>query len=242
MDLAERAYRGLFPQRKLRQRLEVKYSGHLKYFNANVTSTPTTITFKLSKDFLEVDDELRIGVMQHLLGKLFRRKGVKPQKTLEMDLYERFLKNIGEYKTAGGGAIEDDELRESFERINKEYFHDFVIQPTIRWGGNSKSHLGHYAFSDDTVTISNALRGAGEYLDYVLYHELLHKKHKFEHKGGRTHSHTPAFRKDERLFKMSNGQEPEKALTTFLRGLKVTKKTQPKRKTKSPIRKLLDFF
>ncbi|MBR9692917.1 M48 family metallopeptidase [Candidatus Woesearchaeota archaeon] len=77
--------------------------------------------------------------------------------------------------------------------------------------------LGHYEYATDTISISTALKEAPELLDYVLYHEMLHKKHKFtESKGGNTRSHTKAFRDEEKKYRLADGGEPEKRLATFL--------------------------
>ncbi|MBR9702844.1 M48 family metallopeptidase [Candidatus Woesearchaeota archaeon] len=163
-----------------------------------------------------------------------------------MDLYHTFLKKLGDYQTGSGGHIADEELQVSFDKVNAEYFDDYMLAPNITWGGDSIQHLGHYSFTDDTITMSKSMSGAGELLDYVMYHELLHKKHKFEHKNGRTRSHTKAFRTDERKFKINNGEEAEKALTKYLQGLgrRPRKKSVRKNKirNKSAIQKILDFF
>jgi hypothetical protein len=49
-----------------------------------------------------------------------------------------------------------------------------------------------------------------------MYHEMLHKKHKFScSAGGRTHSHTKAFKDEEKLFRPADVEE---RLHRFLRG------------------------
>ena len=243
--LGVEAYEGLY-HKTPRKKMVVEYSGRFRDFGANITSNTYTnsIVFRLSKEFLELGDEIQIGVMQHLLCKLYKSK---KKQTLEMDLYNSFLKKVGEYESAGGGEIEDAELQAAFEKINVTYFDNYMLQPTIKWKGNSCSHLGLYSFSNDTVTISNALRGAGEVMEYVLYHELLHKKHKFDHKNGRTHSHTPAFRKDERKFVMSDGSDPEKTLHAYCNTkarerMRAPRKKAVSKKPKTIVGKLLDYF
>jgi hypothetical protein len=37
-------------------------------------------------------------------------------------------------------------------------------------------------------------------VDFIVYHELLHKKHGLRWSGSRAHAHTPEFRRDERRF------------------------------------------
>lgn len=224
LELGIRAYEELF-HKMPRKKVSVKYSGRFRDYGANITISPTEIRFGLSKEFLETSDETQIGVMQYLLCKLYKSK----RRTIEMDLYDSFLKNIGEWTHKG--EIEDEELRKSFERVNREYFDNYMTTPKISWGRESRTRLGYYSYSTDSITLSTILKGAGDLLDYVMYHELLHKKHKFSMKGNRAHSHTPAFKRDEKKFRMTDGTEPEKALTEYLRS-----KAKP-----SLLKKLLDF-
>lgn len=237
INLAEKAYQDLY-NKLPNKKLELIYSGRLKDYNAHIIST-NTIKLKLSKKFQELDEEIQMGVIQHLLTKLYKTK----KTTLYIDLYNKFLKNLGEYETAGGGKTEDQELQDSFDRVNKKYFNNFIIMPNIHWGGNSKSRLGYYEFSTDRITLSTVLKNSEEFLDYVLYHELLHKIHKFQHKNGRTHSHTKEFRADEKKFVMQSGEDPEKALHKFLRSKIQKKRIKNQEKTKRTfVKKLLDFF
>ena len=231
MELAVQAYEGLFGKTP-RKKMTIKYSGRFREYGANVSATFTTIEFRLSKEFLETSNEIQIGVMQYLLSKLYKSK----KRTMEMDLYDSFLKNIGEWESASTKNIEDEELEESFNRVNERYFNNYMTAPHIKWGRESKSRLGYYAYATDTVTLSTILQGAGDILDYVMYHELLHKKHKYEVKGNRTHSHTPAFRRDERKFKMSDDSDPEKALHKYLVDIAKTR-----RRSKSFVERMLDF-
>jgi len=82
------------------------------------------------------------------------------------------------------------------------------------WGGYTKTQLGHYTYANNTVSISRVLEENDELLDFVVYHELLHKKHKFKHKGTRSISHTAEFRADEKKFSDKNMDEE---LRKFLR-------------------------
>jgi len=53
------------------------------------------------------------------------------------------------------------------------------------------------------------------FLDLVMHHELLHKKHKFKSKNGRSLYHSPQFKKEEKQFE--NFEEVEKQLQSYLR-------------------------
>ena len=63
--------------------------------------------------------------------------------------------------------------------------------------------FGHYRQHRDTVMLSVSLDTEGvpaHVVDFVMYHELLHKRHGAILVNGRRLVHTPAFRADERLF------------------------------------------
>jgi hypothetical protein len=68
--------------------------------------------------------------------------------------------------------------------------------------------------------ISSAMKDDEHLLDYIMHHEMLHKKHKFNHSVSRTHSHTPAFRADEAKF---NDKMAEAKLKAYLRQRKPIK-------------------
>jgi hypothetical protein len=51
-------------------------------------------------------------------------------------------------------------------------------------------------------------------LDYVMYHEMLHKKFKYRNTGRRTIHHSRQFREEEKKFKEPN---VEKRLKDFLK-------------------------
>jgi len=94
----------------------------------------------------------------------------------------------------------DPILEKSFDRVNYKYFKGFLDKTNLKWGSNSLSKLGSYEYGSDTIVISKVLGGDYELLDYVMYHEMLHKKHKFTKNKSRSYHHTAAFKKDERAF------------------------------------------
>jgi len=215
--LAERAFRKLYPDRRLRKRLVLRYSARFSDYNANVSDragswgAPGIITFSLSKKFKDTSPEIQLGVMQHLLNKLNKTK----IDTIEIRLYNTFIKKLADYV---GTDDVNPELKRRFDQLNQAYFDGYMLTPNLRWGNETLTKLGHYEYATDTISISTALRGEPELLDYVLYHEMLHKKHKFsESAGGFTRSHTKAFRDEERQFRMRDGSNPEKRLVAYLR-------------------------
>ena len=209
MNLAELAFYELFGGRKSERSLRVRYSAAFKSYNANVKYTRDWMEFKLSSEWEPISDEIKIGLIQSLMVKVFREK---VKKTINMDLYENFIKGIGEYRPA---TKIDPFLQESFNRVNEKYFSNWLEPANLVWGGHSFTKLGTYTYADNTITISKALADSQELLDYVMYHEMLHKKHKYKTSdGGRSHHHTAEFRREEARFDLPDAEEE---LTRYLR-------------------------
>ncbi len=213
MNLVEKAFNMLYPDKNFDYGVSLKYSGRFKAYNANASLCGKKLAFNLSKKWKEVSDEdIKIGLIQSLLLRLF--KGNK--KTINIDLYNIFIKklhlSIPKTKT-------DPVLEESFNRVNDQYFYGIIERPNLKWGSKSLATLGSYEYQTDTIKMSSIFRGAPlVLLDYVMYHEMLHKKHKFDVKGRRSYHHTSRFKKEEKKFE---GQERvEKELKKFCRKYK----------------------
>jgi hypothetical protein len=209
--LAQDAFRELFPERVENREILIRYSSKFRSFNANVRYTSRQIVFSLSREWLNLSDELKKGLVQHLLVKVYRTKDFT--KTMEMDLYEKFISNIGKYVKV---EESDPELEESFRKLNKEYFEDMLEKPNLVWGQDSFRKLGHYEYATNTIMISNIFKDEPEFIDYIMYHELLHKKvGRRITKGGRSVHHDSKFRKEEE--KYEDADEMESKLKAFIR-------------------------
>jgi predicted metal-dependent hydrolase len=217
MNLAERAFSELFPDKQIGKELKITYSRAFNKYNANVKYTPHSMTFKLSYEWKKVSDEIKTGLIQLLLLKVYKEK----KRTLNIDLYEKFIKSVGDYAHV---TETDLILEQSFKRINEKYFYGMLDQPNLRWGADSFSKLGSYEYGANMVTISNIFKGESkqeqELLDYIMYHELLHKKHKFHTKNGRSYHHTRHFRDKEKAFE---NPRIEEELKKFLAKKRVRK-------------------
>ena len=96
------------------------------------------------------------------------------------------------------------DLEASFSRVNQTYFDGTVERPHLTWNRTlTYRKLGHYQPNTDTVQVSLTLDNAAvpEFvLDYVMYHELLHKCLGIHYKNGRRVAHTSRFRTEEKKF------------------------------------------
>ncbi|MGH9752753.1 MAG: hypothetical protein ACREA2_08205 [Blastocatellia bacterium] len=106
------------------------------------------------------------------------------------------------------------ELNEIFARVNADYFSGLMAKPTLTWNRTLTARkFAHYQPSRDTVMISVTLDDPEVpvfVLDFVMYHELLHKKHGSIIVNGRRLSHSLAFRAEERRF--ARYQEAERLI------------------------------
>lgn len=96
------------------------------------------------------------------------------------------------------------DLAEVFDRVNRRYFSGTLHRPHLKWSRRSTFRkFGHYQYDTDTILISCSLdtdQVPDYVLDYLMFHELLHKEHGLRQIGTRSYAHTPAFRKAEEQF------------------------------------------
>jgi predicted SprT family Zn-dependent metalloprotease len=206
-DLIAKAHRGLYPEKDISFDGSLKYSRAFKGYNANVKYSSRMMEFKLSYSWKEIGDEIKIGLLQHLMNKAFRTSN----RTINIELYEIFLKKL---PALAPKRAADPLLAESFERINLEYFQGQIMMPNLVFAGKNFNTLGSYSYIDDTIKISSALKKEPMLLDYVMYHEMLHKKLKYYEAGKKTIHHSPEFRRLEKEFKMP---DVERRLNDFIR-------------------------
>ena len=207
-DIIKKAYHDLWPNKEFNYTWEIKYSNAFSAYNAKVSYTRTSFKFKLSNNWKEVSDDIKIGLIQTLLLKIFKETH---RNTTYVDLYNLFIKNVhvGIAKTDI-----DPTLEKSFDKVNDAYFNGMLEKTNLVWGNMNFSKLGTYEYGTDTITISKVLEKDESLLDYVMYHEMLHKKIKFDHKGVKHKHHSKEFREKEKNW---HDKDVEEKLKRFLR-------------------------
>lgn len=217
-ELIQEALKELYPEKASAYEFGLTYSGRFRSYNANVKYNRSKMEFYLSKHWRRISDEIKIGLLQSLMLKVFGREHAQTSSTLNLELYNTFLKNI---HLAIPKSNQDAVLKQSFDRVNNIYCNGLVDAPNLVWGQQSTRKLGSYEYGSDKIIISSVLRNASEeLLDYVMYHELLHKKHKFNCSSGRSYHHTALFKQDEAKFNNYNVMEAK------LRNFLITRKTR----------------
>lgn len=193
-DIIKEAFMLLYPCRKFNYRVSIIYSGKFDDYNANAKRAGDLMEFRLSRKWRDVSREIKIGLVQELMLGLLNDK----KDSMYIDLYNGFVKRL---HTVTPKTRSDPVLAGSFRRLNDKYFSGTIEQPNLEWGAASKRKLGSYNFKNDTITISRIFRDMEiVLLDFVMYHEMLHKKHKYTSKNGRNTYHDAVFRKKEKEF------------------------------------------
>jgi hypothetical protein len=164
-------------------------------------------TLSISEGFIRSSDDVLAAVLQSaLVGKteasnqIIRQFGMSEECSdvlLELDLVAQIAA-----ETAQGSCYNLDEL---FATIDRAYFGGQMLKPRLIWSGVLSSRkLGHYERTRDRVVMSQILdhrRIPSYVVEFVLYHELLHKQHGIKWVNGRCLAHTPEFRRSERNFR-----------------------------------------
>jgi hypothetical protein len=107
-------------------------------------------------------------------------------------------------------------LAQSFDRVNTLYFEGQIARPHLVWSkALTQRVFGHYNYAHDTVMVSRSLDHAEvpEFVvDFIMYHELLHKKLGLRWEKNRKKVHPPEFRRE-----MEKFRQYEEAKTTIKR-------------------------
>ena len=112
------------------------------------------------------------------------------------------LEALGGIGQSDRGTFHD--LDASFTRVNDRYFAGGIAKPRLAWSVTFTGRkFGHYDWIGDSIMISRTLDSPqvpSFVVDFVMYHELLHKKHGLRWANGRGMAHTAGFYREERLF------------------------------------------
>ncbi len=201
MNLIHESHSRLFPSKPFPYQTHVEYNRRLSDFNANIRLRGNTIYLHLNLQWKDIDEEIKIGLIQSLLLRLFKER----RTTSNIQLYNNFIKNI---PILTPKTKSDPILEQSFQRVNERFFDYQMERPNLQWGKASFRQLAHYNFHDDNVTVSSLFQDVPlEVIDYLMYHELLHKFYKFEHRNGRSAYHTREFKEAEQRYPNQKGTE-----------------------------------
>jgi hypothetical protein len=170
-------------------------------------STPKEIQLQLSEGFIAADEPV-FNALAHVIrfGKSAKTTQIISRFSCSEEFSEILLAMdllVGEMADASQGHIYN--LETIFDRVNGSYFHKTLPKPQLAWSQTfTQRKYGHYEPARDRVVLSRTLddkRVPSEVVEFVMYHELLHKHQGEVWVNGRQRVHTPAFRREERKFK-----------------------------------------
>jgi hypothetical protein len=113
------------------------------------------------------------------------------------------IERLGGVVTQTRGLHHD--LAASFDRVNAAYFGGTMSRPHLVWSRTFAARkFGHYDHANDSIMLNVVLdkKAVPEFaIDFIMYHELLHRQLGITWKSNRIAAHTGEFAKKEREFK-----------------------------------------
>jgi len=211
-DVYERVFRTLKP-RTSPPEFEVRYRPY-----ANLDSRimlqegHRKILVKVSDQLEQAPPAVHEALAHVLLAKLYRkeidpehdrryREFVNRSEVRQEALNVRRRRGRKEMESATGRHHDLDSM---FAELNAKYFDGELRKPAVGWSKRgSRRLLGHYDHAHDSIVLSKLLDRAevpAFVVEYVLFHEMLHVKHPVEYRTSRRCVHTPAFKREEKVF------------------------------------------
>jgi len=163
------------------------------------------ITVRLHKMFLHAGTDVCIEVAD------FIRKGRCNSPLLRSFIrqHSSLLKQKSPVKITPRVTGEHHCLKTMYESLNSEYFSGTITAP-ITWGRGSSTQrvrmrtLGSYSVDTGTIRINSLLDKKSVpayFLEFIVYHEMLHAYLGIKSRNGRRSIHSPEFRLHEKRFR-----------------------------------------
>ncbi len=181
--------------------------------NHSATLEEGVLRVRVSDLFADAPLEILETVAIILLSKLYRKK-IDAERQKDYRRYtmsHRMLERSRRFRSERGRPTPTTspqgrcyDLDTLFDAINVSCFDGTLPKPQLSWTRRkARSTLGRYDFEQDVIFVSRYLDSdtiPSHVIEYILFHEMLHVKHGTEIKGLREIVHTPAFRREEKLF------------------------------------------
>jgi hypothetical protein len=171
----------------------------------SVRKKAESITVRLHKMFLHAGTEVCLEVAD------FIKKGRSERQSIRSFISQNrhLLKQKPPVKLTPRVAGENYCLKKIFDSLNSEYF-DGTISSSITWGkSNSKKRvrmrtMGSYNAETGTIRINSLLDKKtvpAYFLEFLVYHEMLHAYLGIKTRNGRRSIHSGEFRLHEKKFR-----------------------------------------
>jgi hypothetical protein len=189
-------------QRKLPLHIELYATAHL--YRSRIETDGITIA--ANEGFIGAPHEVIKALIYTALRHPEKKHAAQIKTYSTTDAFEETLLSL-EMMTADLSANTQGQhydLAAIFDRVNTAYFDRTLPTPRLTWNKTlTHRKFGHYQFNTDTVMLSLSLDDAAVppyVVEFVMYHELLHKHLGVKLVNGRRYAHTTAFRDAERRF------------------------------------------
>jgi hypothetical protein len=160
----------------------------------------------MSEGFIRADDGILAAVMESALSGKTEESNRKIRMFASGEEYGEVLWELDLIVEIAAESARGDhyDLDELFESVNREYFGGEMEKPRLVWNrAPTERKFGHYERARDRIVISRTLDAPNVprfAVEFVLYHELLHKYHGVRWVNGKRMIHTSEFRRDEKRF------------------------------------------
>ena len=171
-----------------------------------IQASSSQIQITAQESFISAPDRVLIALLETALGKPAQAAGQLIQEYTFSPLYKAARENLEYLGIPQGGFAcgSAHDLAASFSRVNRTYFNGEITPPHLIWNNRlTFRKFGHYQWDTDTVMVSRTLdqRQVPDFVvDFVMYHELLHKKLGAPLLNSRRRVHTKKFRELEAKF------------------------------------------
>jgi hypothetical protein len=209
-QIYERIFRSLRPGSPL-PTIEVRFR---PYANANsrIRLAEGHLLVEISDLLENAPSPVQEALAHILVAKLIRRQPDRNQ----VALYRRYL-NRADVRSGLHRARQERgrkllraakghhfDLSLLFDELNLAHFEGLMPRPQLGWSVRaSRTALGHYDPSHNTIVVSSALDALDAppvAVRFVLFHEMLHMRHPTQYRPTRRCVHTPEFKRAERGF------------------------------------------
>jgi hypothetical protein len=189
-------------QRKLPLHIELYATTHL--YRSRIEQDGITIT--VNEGFVGAPHPVIKALVYAALHHPEKKHAAQVKAYGATDAFEENLLSLemmtADLSTSTQGQYYD--LAAVFDRVNAAYFDGVLSAPRLTWNKTlTHRKFGHYQFNTDTVMLSLSLDDAAVppyVVEFVMYHELLHKHLGVKLINGRRYAHTTEFRNAERCF------------------------------------------
>lgn len=171
-----------------------------------IQENPSELNVTVQESFIIAPDRVLIALLEIALGSSSKQTRLFIRDYTFSPSYQAARETL-EYLGIPGdsyakGSVHD--LAASFRRVNQFYFNGKISKPHLIWNKRlTYRKYGHYQWDTDTIMVSSSLdhkRVPLYVVDYVMYHEMLHKKLGSHRVHTKRIAHSREFREAENLY------------------------------------------